>query len=164
MAHDQQLAVGERTLIMGILNVTPDSFSDGGRWLAPEAALNRALEMVEEGVDILDIGGMSTRPGHEPVSVEEELRRVVPIVEKLADMVTVPISVDTYRAEVARECLEAGAHIINDISGLIFDPDLAEVAAAHRAALIITHNRPDGEGSYDNLIDDMISESIGRMG
>ena len=161
MAHDQQLAVGERTLIMGILNVTPDSFSDGGRWLAPEAALNRALEMVEEGVDILDIGGMSTRPGHEPVSVEEELRRVVPIVEKLADMVTVPISVDTYRAEVARECLEAGAHIINDISGLIFDPDLAEVAAAHRAALIITHNRPDGEGSYDNLIDDMISE-LGR--
>ncbi|MGI6488210.1 MAG: dihydropteroate synthase [Syntrophomonadaceae bacterium] len=161
MAHGQQLAVGERTLIMGILNVTPDSFSDGGRWLAPEAALNRALEMVEEGVDILDIGGMSTRPGHDLVSVEEELNRVVPIVEKLADMVTVPISVDTYRAEVARVCLEAGAHIINDIGGLAFDPDLAGVVAAHQAALIITHNRPDGEESYGNIIDDMMSE-LGR--
>lgn len=167
----KRLQVGERTLIMGILNITPDSFFDGGRYFEKTAALERALQMVEEGADILDIGGMSTRPGHAPVSPEEELRRVLPLVEELALRVPVPISVDTYRAGVARACLEAGAGIINDISGLEFDSDMAKVAAEYQAPVVIMHNRAvDGDyqqGGYHNLIDDVtadLQEAIDRAG
>ncbi|NLU49542.1 MAG: dihydropteroate synthase [Syntrophomonadaceae bacterium] len=152
----KSLTIGERTLIMGILNLTPDSFSDGGRYPDTAAAVARALQMVEEGADIVDIGGMSTRPGHTIVPVEEELRRVVPVVEKLAGLLPVPISVDTYRAEVARACLEAGADIINDISSLAFDSRLAGVIAEYRAPVIIMHNRPGGV--YQNLIDDITAD------
>ena len=124
-----RLNMSGRTLIMGILNMTPDSFSDGGRYNAVEAALERARQLVQDGADIIDIGGESTRPGYERISSEEEIARVVPIIERLAKEVAVPISIDTYKADVARAALEAGAHIINDIWGAKADPDMANIAA-----------------------------------
>lgn len=126
---------------MGVINVTPDSFSDGGRYLEPARAVDHALHMVAEGADILDIGGESTRPGSEPVSVEEELRRTLPVIEQLAHTVPVPISIDTCKAEVARRALEAGASIINDISGFRFDPDMPAVAAQYKAGVCLMHIR-----------------------
>ncbi|HVF87562.1 MAG TPA: dihydropteroate synthase [Pyrinomonadaceae bacterium] len=135
------LAVGGRTLVMGILNVTPDSFSDGGRFFDMQTAVARAEEMVVEGADILDVGGESTRPGAAPVSVAEEIRRVVPVVEAVAHNIAVPISVDTTKAEVARIALQSGAEIINDISGLRFDSRLADEAARAGAGLILMHSR-----------------------
>lgn len=128
-----------KTGIMGILNVTPDSFSDGGLYSDLPAAVGRAHQMVAEGADIIDIGGQSSRPGSEPVSEAEERRRVVPVVEALARSVPAIISVDTYRAEVARAALDAGAHLINDISALRFDPALLGVVASHQASLILMH-------------------------
>jgi len=124
---------------MGVLNVTPDSFSDGGLYLDPKRAEERAWEMVEEGADIIDIGGESTRPGAEPLPLEEELRRVMPVLEALGPSFPVPISIDTYKAKVAEEALKAGASIVNDISGLGFDQDMAEVVAHYGAALVIMH-------------------------
>src|SRR5262249_18396637 len=121
------LDVGRRPLVMGIVNVTPDSFSDGGRYATAEAAVAQGLELVRQGADLRDIGGESSRPGAEPVSPEEELRRVLPVVQALAAGVGVPLSVDTTKAEVARQVLEAGAHIINDITALHGDPGMAEV-------------------------------------
>jgi dihydropteroate synthase len=137
------LDLTERTLVMGVLNVTPDSFSDGGRFSSRERALVRAVEMIAEGADILDIGGESTRPGADRVSEEEEIRRVVPVIKELSESCAVPISVDTTKAAVARAALEAGAEIINDISGLRFEPELASVAAAAGAGLILMHSRGD---------------------
>ena len=137
------LPVGERTLVMGILNVTPDSFSDGGLYLDPGAALGRALEMVAEGADIVDVGGESTRPGHTPVTEEEELRRVLPVIEALAGSIRVPISVDTSKAAVARAALEAGAHMVNDVWGLQGDPLMAAVAAEAGAAVVAMHNKKE---------------------
>lgn len=128
-----------RTLIMGVLNVTPDSFSDGGRFFDRARALEHAGRMVEEGADILDIGGESTRPGSVEVDATEERRRVVPVVEALAGL-DVPISVDTTKASVARAALEAGAEIVNDISGLRFDPELADTAARAGAGLVLMHS------------------------
>jgi dihydropteroate synthase len=128
---------------MGVLNVTPDSFSDGGRFSSTERALARALEMIAEGADILDIGGESTRPGAQAVSAEEEIRRVVPVIEALSKSSDVPISVDTTKALVARAALRAGAEIINDISGLRFEPELGRVAAAAGAGLLLMHSRGD---------------------
>jgi dihydropteroate synthase len=138
--RDRALPIGPRPLVMGIVNVTPDSFSDGGRWLDTSAATAHALELVEQGADVLDIGGESTRPGANPVPVEEELRRVVPVVEEVAKRTTVPVSVDTMKAEVARACLEAGAAIINDVSGFR-DPALIEVVRESRAGLVVVHMR-----------------------
>jgi len=135
------LQLGERTLVMGILNVTPDSFSDGGLFLSPHDAVARAQEMVADGVDIIDIGGESTRPGGAPVSADEEARRVLPVIEALAGKVTVPVSVDTTKAEVARAALDAGAEIINDISGLRFDPRLADEVGQTRAGIVLMHSR-----------------------
>jgi dihydropteroate synthase len=128
-----------KTGIMGILNITPDSFSDGGLYVDLPAAVDRAHQMVEEGADIIDIGGQSSRPGSEPVSTVEEGRRVVPVVEAVAKSMSTIISVDTYRAEIARAALDAGAHLINDISALRFDPALLGVVAARRAPLILMH-------------------------
>jgi dihydropteroate synthase len=140
------LGVGERTLVMGVLNVTPDSFSDGGQFDSLERAVARAEEMIAEGADILDIGGESTRPGAKGiVSAGEEARRVVPVVERLAKKATVPISVDTTKAEVARAALDAGAEIVNDISALRFDPRLADEVALARAGLVLMHSRGDAE-------------------
>lgn len=129
----------DRALIMGVLNVTPDSFSDGGLFLRTEDAVRRAEEMAQEGADIIDIGGESSRPGAEPVPLEEELRRVIPVVREVARRLSVPISVDTYKAEVARRALEEGASIVNDISALRFDPDMAEVVARRRAPVVLMH-------------------------
>lgn len=137
-----QVDVGKRTLIMGIVNTTPDSFSDGGTSYTLEDALQKIERMIEAGVDIIDIGGESTRPGAEKVDVDEELRRVVPLVEAIQKRGwSIPISIDTYKSEVARQALEAGAHIINDVWGMLEDPRIAEVAAHYSCPLIITHNR-----------------------
>lgn len=135
------LTFGERTLVMGILNVTPDSFSDGGRFLHAGEAVRRAEEMMAEGADIIDVGGESTRPGGEVVTAEEELRRVVPIIERLAQITDIPLSVDTTKSVVARAALEAGASIINDISALRFDYHLADEAARAGAGLVLMHSR-----------------------
>ena len=128
-----------RVLIMGILNVTPDSFSDGGRFLSPDAAVKRALIMEKEGADIIDVGGESSRPGAEPVPVEEELRRVIPVLERLRGKLRIPISIDTTKAEVAEAALRAGASIVNDISALRFDPAMASVVAEFGAGLVLMH-------------------------
>jgi len=135
------MPIGERTLIMGILNVTPDSFSDGGEFLDTDRALAHAEQMISEGADIIDVGGESTRPGGEPVSFEDEIRRVVPVIEALAKRVNTPISVDTTKSEVARAALEAGAAIVNDISALRFDFYVADASARAGAGLVLMHSR-----------------------
>jgi dihydropteroate synthase len=137
----RELLLGERTLLMGVLNVTPDSFSDGGKYFDPDRAFARAVELEEQGADIIDIGAESTKPGSERVSEAEELRRLVPVLKRLRGKSTVPISVDTYKAAVAEKAIEYGAALINDPSGLTFDAQLARVAAKHDAGLIITHMR-----------------------
>jgi dihydropteroate synthase len=137
--RDRALDLSARPLVMGILNVTPDSFSDGGRFADPVA---RGLQLIEHGADVLDIGGESTRPGAEPVPLDEELRRVVPVVRELASRTGAPISVDTMKPEVAREALAAGAHILNDVSGFR-DPHMAEVARAARCGVVVMHMRGD---------------------
>ncbi|MDX6611033.1 MAG: dihydropteroate synthase [Blastocatellia bacterium] len=142
IANGRKLLLGERTLIMGVLNVTPDSFSDGGQFYSLDKALAHAERMIAEGADIIDVGGESTRPGGSAaVTAEEELQRVLPTIERLAKSSTVPISIDTTKSEVARAALEAGAAIVNDISGLRFDPEMAEVAARAGAGLVLMHSR-----------------------
>jgi dihydropteroate synthase len=135
----RKLGLDARTLIMGILNVTPDSFSDGGKFLGGDDAVGRARKMLKDGADIIDIGGESSRPGSDPVPVEEELRRVVPVVDRLWEETGAVISVDTTKARVAEEAVRAGASIINDISALRFDPRMAEVAAKTGAGLVLMH-------------------------
>ncbi len=130
-----------RTLVMGVLNVTPDSFYDGGRYTQVEQAVQQAMRMVEEGADIIDVGGESTRPNADPVPLDEELRRVVPVIRALAAEVDVKISIDTYKAAVADAAIKAGATIVNDISGLQFDPRMAETIAAGGAAAVLMHTR-----------------------
>jgi dihydropteroate synthase len=153
--------VGKRTKIMGILNATPDSFSDGGKYNDVEAAKRRALEMIEQGADIIDIGGESTRPGFEKVEADEELARVIPVIEAVRGVTDVPISIDTYKADVARESIKAGATIINDVWGAKADPLMAQVAADTGVEIILMHNRDNTE--YTDLLLDMkqdIEESI----
>ncbi len=133
------LDLGARTHVMGVLNVTPDSFSDGGLFAGHGAAMGHARSMASQGADIIDIGGESTRPGAEPLTDEEELRRILPVIERIAAELPVPISVDTYKARVARKALAAGASIVNDISGLRFSPDMARVVADHGAAVVLMH-------------------------
>jgi dihydropteroate synthase len=128
---------------MGILNITPDSFSDGGDFFALEKALNRAKAMVLEGADIIDVGGESTRPGYVMISDEEELARIVPVIKMLAKEIDVPISIDTYKSQVAEEAIKAGAHIVNDIWGLKKDPKMAEIVAKYQVPVIIMHNQED---------------------
>ena len=166
----RMLALGERTLVMGILNITPDSFSDGGVHLDVDRAVEAGLRMVEDGADILDVGGESTRPGAESVGADEELRRVLPVVERLAARTEAPISIDTYKAVVAREAVARGATIINDISGLQYDQELAGVAAGAGAALILMHTRGRSHemyslASYDDVVEEVKRElqaAIGR--
>jgi dihydropteroate synthase len=139
---DRQMPIGTRTLVMGILNVTPDSFSDGGRYFSIDKATDHALQMIADGADIIDIGGESTRPGTEgPVSAEEEINRVVPVIEGLVKSTDTPISVDTTKSEVARAAITAGASIINDVSALRFDFYIADVAAQSGAGLVLMHSR-----------------------
>ena len=131
--------LGSRPIVMGILNVTPDSFSDGGRYVEVSAALERAKEMVNEGADIIDVGGESTRPGADPVPLEEELERVIPVIEAIKAELDAPISVDTYKAPVAEEALKAGAVMVNDVSGMRFSPDMARVVARYGAYGVVMH-------------------------
>ena len=137
----RSLPYGERTLVMGVLNITPDSFSDGGQFFSLDRAIAHAKQMIAEGADIIDIGGESTRPGSAFVSEEVELKRVIPVIEKLAEGTTVPISIDTTKSPVARAALAAGAEIVNDISGLRFDPLLADEVARAKAGLVLMHSR-----------------------
>jgi dihydropteroate synthase len=145
---------GERTQIMGILNVTPDSVSDGGSYVDIDRAISHAKEMIENGADIIDIGGESTRPGYQRISDQEEIERVVPVIERLSKEIEVPISIDTYKAEVAKHAVEAGATIINDIWGAKAQPEIAKVAADYNVPIILMHNRKDHD--YDQIIPDMI--------
>ncbi len=145
---------------MGILNVTPDSFSDGGKFLDHQSAVEHALRMVEEGADFIDIGGESSRPGSDPISIEEEIRRTVPVIESIASRVSVPISIDTYKSEVARRALEAGATIVNDISAMTMDEQMPEVVARHNATVILMHMKGmpktmQIEPSYINVVDEV---------
>lgn len=146
----------ERTHIMGILNVTPDSFSDGGQYTSLENAVLQAVEMEKQGADIIDIGGESTRPDHAPVSIQEELDRILPVIEAVKQSVHIPISIDTYKAEVASQAIEAGAEIINDIWGAKKDPEMAGVAATYQTPIILMHNRHNT--NYNDLIEDMKSD------
>jgi len=139
LAHGRSLELGARAHLMGILNVTPDSFSDGGRYVGIEAAVAQALAMVEEGATIIDIGGESTRPGATEVEASEEQARVLPVIEALRQRSDVVISIDTYRAETALMAVDAGAHIVNDVHGLQREPDIADVAAKSGAGLVIMH-------------------------
>jgi dihydropteroate synthase len=162
--------LGKQTLLMGVLNITPDSFSDGGLFYDREKAVSHGLKLVEEGADILDIGGESTRPGSHPLELAEELRRVIPVIESLAKKVDVPISIDTYKSNVAQKAIEAGAEIINDISGLHFDQNLAKVAAKEDTPLVLMHIRGIPETMqkdihYDSLLSEILQclkESIYR--
>lgn len=159
LAHSRILELGSQTKIMGILNVTPDSFSDGGRFFDTKRAVAHALEMTAEGADIIDIGGASSRPGCQIADVEEELKRILPVVESLAGQNLI-LSIDTFRARVAEAALQSGAHIINDIGALEMDDSLAEVVGRWQAGLVLMHNRLQvrpGQG-YANLVDDVIME------
>lgn len=145
LRNGQSISLGERTSIVGVLNVTPDSFSDGGVAFEPERAIARALEMQSEGADIIEIGGESTRPGSVRLSTSEELSRVFPVLRGLAGRLKVPIAIDTYKSEVARAAISEGASIINDVSALRFDAAIADVARQERAALVLMHMRGDPE-------------------
>ena len=151
--RDKNIELGKKTLIMGILNVTPDSFSDGGRYNNLDSALEQAKKMVEDGVDIIDIGGESTRLGHTQISVEEEIERVVPVIEMLSKELDVIISIDTYKYQVAEAALKAGAHIINDIWGLQYDNgEMAKLAAEYNVPVIAMHNQNGTEYSEDIIL------------
>ncbi|MCM3592772.1 dihydropteroate synthase [Brevibacillus borstelensis] len=150
------LPLGQKTLVMGILNVTPDSFSDGGRYTDIERAIAQARALVEAGADIIDIGGESTRPGSAPVELAEELDRVIPVVRVLVEELSVPLSVDTYKSEVADQAIRAGAHIINDVWGAKKDRRIAEVAAQHEVPIILMHNREDT--AYTHFFSDMVRD------
>jgi dihydropteroate synthase len=159
LARGRVLDLGARTLVMGILNVTPDSFADGGRYFDFDRAVAAGLRMVADGADIIDVGGESTRPGAEPVPEDEELRRVLPVVERLAAETDVSISIDTYKANVARAAVARGAVIINDVSGLQYEPALGSVAAETGAALILMHTRGRSRGMYElAAYDDVVAD------
>ncbi|WDH98823.1 dihydropteroate synthase [Paenibacillus urinalis] len=154
---EMTLTLGERTLIMGIVNVTPDSFSDGGQFYDVERAVTHALELYEQGADMIDIGGESTRPGHTVISDEEEITRVVPVIKAISERAPhIPISIDTYKSEVARAALEAGAHIINDIWGCKADPHMAELAKEKACPIILMHNRDNTD--YSDFVSDALRD------
>lgn len=151
----KKLILGQKTLIMGILNVTPDSFSDGGKFNTVEKAIERAQQMVEEGVDIIDLGAISTKPGFDEISTEEESNRFLPVLERIVKEINVPVSIDTYRAETARQALEAGAHIINDQWALRADPNMASVCAKYNAPVVLMHNQNGTQ--YNNMMEDILA-------
>ena len=166
--HDTCLTLGQTTRIMGILNTTPDSFSDGGKYLDPVLALDRAAKMIEEGADIIDIGGESTRPkglygeGAVDISIEEECQRTVPVIKKLATKVSTPISIDTTKSEVARRAIESGASIVNDISAFRFDPQMATIVAKYRVPVVLMHMKGTPKTmqtnpTYNTVINEILS-------
>lgn len=159
-----------RTHLMGVLNVTPDSFSDGGKFFSTKQAIDHALAMVDEGADFIDVGGESTRPGSEPLPLEEELRRVVPVIELLAGKISVPISIDSYKATVANAALGAGAVLVNDISGLTFDDAMTKTVAKHKASVVLMHIKGtpltmQQNPQYENVVSEvaMFLEQQGQM-
>src|SRR5688572_20520614 len=159
----RRLQLGARTLVMGIINVTPDSFSDGGALLDPARAIEAGVRLAAEGADVLDIGGESTRPGALPLSAAEEMQRVLPVVEGIASRVSIPLSIDTYKASVADAALSRGAAMVNDISGLRYDPALADVVARRGAALILMHTRGRSrdmyeQAAYHDVVDEVLDE------
>jgi dihydropteroate synthase len=166
--RDRTLRPGAPPLILGIVNVTPDSFSDGGQFLDTDAAVAQAMQLVEQGADLLDIGGESTRPGSQPVGLEEELSRVVPVVRRLAALTATPLSVDTNKAEVARQALEAGAQIINDITALTGDPAMPEVVRSYGAGVILMHMQGTPatmqvEPRYDDVVAEVVDFLEARL-
>ncbi|HIY19626.1 MAG TPA: dihydropteroate synthase [Candidatus Blautia avistercoris] len=152
----KEFDIENKTYIMGILNVTPDSFSDGGLWLDREKALFHAQQMIEEGAAIIDIGGESTRPGHTRISDQEEMERILPVIEAVSSRFDVPVSVDTYKSQVAKEAVKAGAALINDIWGAKGDPQMPRIMAETQAVCCLMHNKK--EAVYGNFMDDMLNE------
>ena len=158
----KKIDLEKKVAVMGVLNLTPDSFYDGGRYRTEKEILKRVEQMIEEGADIIDIGGESTRPGSDRVSVEEELRRTIPYLRKIRDLFDIPLSIDTYKAKVAKEAIEAGAEMVNDISGLRFDPEMAEVISSKNASVVLMHIKGTPKNMQDNpfyesLMDEIIS-------
>lgn len=159
---NRDIDLEEKVVVMGVLNLTPDSFYDGGRYTREAQALRRVEEMIGEGADIIDVGGESVRPGAEPISLDEELSRVVPVIEKVRRLFPITISIDTYKAEVARQAIEKGAEMVNDISGLRFDPDLRKIVAGYGVPLILMHIKGTPKNMQDNpryhsLMEEIIS-------
>ncbi len=148
--------VSERTYVMGILNVTPDSFSDGGRYNSADAALRQAERMVGQGVDLIDVGGESTRPGYQKISEEEEIQRTAQIIQRIKDRIDIPVSIDTYKGKVAKAALQAGADMVNDIWGLKYDAEMAKVIASSGVPCCLMHNRDNTE--YHNFMEDVKAE------
>jgi dihydropteroate synthase len=160
----KSLDLSSRTHIMGILNVTPDSFSDGGRFHRFEDAVAQGMRMVQEGADIIDVGGESTRPGSDPVTLEEELFRVIPVISLLAQRTEVPVSIDTYKSEVARRALDAGAQMINDISALRFDPEMKKIAGEYQVPVVLMHIKGTPKDMQkDPRYDDVVGEVRGYL-
>lgn len=162
------LDLGPRTLVMGILNVTPDSFADDGRRLDPDVAIAAALAMAQTGADLIDIGGESTRPGAAPLSADDELGRVMPVLEGLRGRLDVPVSIDTYKAQVAEWALDLGATVVNDVSAFTFDPAIGPVVARRRAAVVLMHTRGRSgdmyaRATYGRVMDDVATELAGRL-
>ena len=155
--RNTEFDVKNHTYIMGILNVTPDSFSDGGKWNTLDHAMKHVETMLEDGADLIDVGGESTRPGHTPVGAQEEIERVLPVIEAIRSRFDVPISVDTYKGSVADASLKAGADLINDVWGLKYDPEMAPVIARHNAPCCLMHNKENTE--YNNFLIDMLAET-----
>lgn len=155
---NKEFDLKKRTYVMGILNVTPDSFSDGGKFNEVDAALKRVKEMIEEGADIIDVGGESTRPNFEVVKEEEEIKRVVPIIKAIKENFDIPVSIDTYKSKTAEAAIEAGADVINDIWGFKKDKDMAKVAAKYNVPCILMHNRENKE--YNDLMKDVVSDLL----
>lgn len=159
--HNFEFDFLKKTYLMGILNVTPDSFFDGGKYFSVKSAVDRALQMIDEGADIIDVGGESTRPGAEPITVDEELKRVIPVIESLSKKVSIPLSIDTYKARVAELAIQAGATIVNDISGLRFDPEMPEIISKYKVPVVIMHIKGTPRDmqknpSYNALIPEII--------
>lgn len=154
------LDFSRKTYIMGILNVTPDSFSDNGLYFDKTRAIKRALQMAEEGADIIDIGGESTRPGSEPLAIEEELRRTIPVIEALLKETNIPLSIDTYKSGVAKKALDAGASMVNDISGLRFDPGMAKVVAEYKVPLVVMHMKGTPKDMQTNPVYEALMPEI----
>jgi dihydropteroate synthase len=168
LSHGGVLELGHRPLVMGILNVTPDSFAEAQPLTAPERAIAFALTMEASGADLIDIGGESTRPGAEPIGAQEEIARILPVVEGLRGRLQIPISVDTYKSSVADAALAAGAAMVNDVSGLLYDPELAAAVVAHRAALVLMHTRGRpkvmyGEAEYQDVAGEVTGELQARI-
>jgi dihydropteroate synthase len=160
--HHREYDLSERTLIMGVLNITPDSFSDGGRFFEWTRAVEQGKRLAEEGADILDVGGESTRPGSRPVPEEEELRRVIPVIEALRPKISIPISIDTRKAAVAERALQSGAEMVNDVSALRFDEGMAEVVSRRKVPVVLMHLRGQPETMQaDTHYDDLIGEIRG---